>query len=276
MSSNDDFLGGLKSKEDQIKEWTDSAQFYVDIRRDNKPQDVVAEPVVEYEKKAEDTTSLQPAQAHIATTKGNYGRLGSLLGMLGGGGTGLAAGTGLSQLVRKKYPALEGLAALAPVGAGIGIGGLVGHSLGKKVPWERKQLVFGPEPTKTASIGKTVFEGIKRYEPTGLAKAMSTKPGLIAGLAGGALFGLGVGLGARGKKELGGQSPLEHSMAQDKAMRDASPEPKGFAGKLLNNFKDLSAGLASTARKHPVKAGLVGSIGGAKAGTQLLKLFRKG
>lgn len=137
-----------------------------------------------------------------------------------------------------------------------------------------------PEPTeKTAvdakQIGRGALTALQRLDRTGVAKAMSSKPGAIAGLAGGALFGVGTALASRGKEELGGKSRLEHSLAEEKASRDAGPEPTGFAGKLRGNISDFNASLASTARKHPVKAGLLAALGGAKAGTTLLNIFTK-
>ncbi len=173
MSSADDFVDGLKSEEDRAKEWADAAQFFVDIRRDRKPEEI--EPEVE------------------------------------------------------------------------------------KVAIDLKHL------------GKAAL----KYDPTGLAKSMSTKPGLAAGLGGAALFGTGMALMSRGRKELGGQSQLEHDLGEAKKKRDTSPEPKGMMGKLRNHAADLNASLASTARKHPIKAGLLAGFGGAKAGTKLLQAFSR-
>lgn len=126
------------------------------------------------------------------------------------------------------------------------------------------------------AVGRGALKLLKKFEPTGLANAMSTKPGAIAGLSGAVLFGLGTGLQSRGRKELGGQSRTEHAMMGAKKLREGRPESSSFVGKLRDNVSDFTAGLASTARKHPVKAGLLGAFGGAKAGTTLLsKLTRK-
>lgn len=178
MSSSDDFFGGLKSDKDKVKEWTDAAQFFVDIRR-GEPEPV--EPLPELEKDA-------------------------------------------------------GVREVARSAAGIA----------------------------------------KRFDPTGLANSLGTKDARIAAGIGAGAFGTGVALSSRGKKSLGGQSQLEHSLHEAKKERDAAPAPKSFMGKMRNNFGDFSAGLATTARKHPVAAGAMGALGGAKAGVGLLsKLTRK-
>lgn len=136
-----------------------------------------------------------------------------------------------------------------------------------------------PETEKLAGfreVGQAILSGAKKADPTGLTKSMATKPGAIAGLAGGALFGLGTALSSRGKKELGGKSGVEDYLMKAKEERDKQPEPKSLRGKLFNNFADLSTGIASTARKHPVAAGAVGAVGGAKLFTGLLgSLSRK-
>ncbi len=180
MSQNDDFLGGMKSEKDKIKEWADAAQYYVDIRRTGEPEAV--EPLPE-------------------------------------------------------------------------------------------------EPEKTAASLKGLAQGAlgaaKRFDPTGVAKAMGTKDGRIAALAGGALFGLGTALQSRGRKEYGGQSKLEHSLGEMKAENAARKEPPSFTGKMKNHLVDLSAGVASTARKHPIKAGFLGALGGAAAGTRILSQLTK-
>lgn len=181
MSSNDDFFGGLKSDKDKTKEWTDAAQFYVDIRRSPEPE--VIEPL----------------------------------------------------------------------------------------PQEQEKTA---SPNLRA-VGQAILSAGKKMDPTGLAKSMSSRPGLIAGLGGAALFGAGTALMSRGKKELGGESKLEHNLMDAKAERDAKPEPKSFTGKVRGHVADLSAGLASTARKHPLKAGLIGALGGAKAGTGILSLLTR-
>lgn len=111
-------------------------------------------------------------------------------------------------------------------------------------------------------------------EPTGTARAMaSSRPALIGGLAGAALVGTGIALSSRGKKEHNGQSSLEHSLHTAKNERDRGPEPESFSGKIVDRFQDLNAGLATAARKHPIKAGLLGALGGAKAGAKLVGAF---
>lgn len=134
-----------------------------------------------------------------------------------------------------------------------------------------------PLPEKTASVGekaRMAFNAVKNVDPTGiLPVATHSRAGLATALGGGALMGLGAGLMNRGKKELGGQSSLEHSLHESKKQRDESPPPESFSGKMRNNFSDLLAGMATTARKHPVKAGIFAGIGGAgiaSKGFQLL------
>lgn len=177
MSADDDFYSGIKSDKDKMKEWVDSAEFFIDIRR----------------------------------------------------------------------------------------------------PREDQQYGYDLETEKVAvnakAVGEIALSALHRIDRTGLSKAMSTKPGAIAGLTGAALFGIGTALSSRGKKELGGKSRLENALAESKAKRDSEPEPKSFSGKVGNHFSDLSASFASTARKHPIKAGLTAAFGGAKAGTTLLSKF---
>jgi hypothetical protein len=171
MSTNDDFLDGLKSDQDRTKEWTDAAQFFYDIRR-GAPEEIE------------------------------------------------------------------------------------------------------PLPEKTAGLkdmGKAVAGVAGKIDPTGLVNAMGKGPQhRIAALGGAALFGAGTALASRGKKEYGGESGLEHALKADQKQRHSQPEPKGFVGKMRNNFSDFTTGLATTARKHPVAAGAMGALGGAKAGTYFL------
>jgi len=170
VASDDDFLDGMKNKEDEAKEWADAARFFIDVR--------------------------QPKEHQQEQTK---------------------------------------------------------------------------EAMDLRALGHSALEAARRFEPTGTIRAVTeSKPAAIAGLAGAAAFGLGMGLSSRGKKELGGQSKLEHSLQTAKHERESRPEPKGFAGKITNNIADFNANLASTARKHPVKAGLLAGVGGIHAGTKLL------
>lgn len=165
------FVSGLKSDEDRTKEWTDAAQFYIDIRRTQEPE---------------------------------------------------------------------------------------------------------PELEKEASTAQRALHTVARMDPTGILTPMiASKTHRIAGLAGGALFGLGTALASRGKKEFGGQSKLEHTLQEEKAKRAKQPEPPSFAGKVRDGFRDLSANLATASRKHPIAAGAVGAIGGAKAGIGLMRLMGK-
>jgi hypothetical protein len=140
------------------------------------------------------------------------------------------------------------------------------------------------EPEKVAGVGDVVkqiaqsaWRTGKNLDPSGVLRGVTgSRAGAIAGLGGAALFGIGTALQSRGRKELGGQSKLEHSLRTKSQEAHASPEPAGFGGKMKNHLLDLSANVASTARKHPVVASLVGGLGGAKAGLSVLnRLSRK-
>lgn len=173
MGASEDFFDGMKSDRDRTQEWTDAAQFFVDIRRSPEPE-------------------IQPLE-------------------------------------------------------------------------------------KEASVGSTALGILGKIDRTGTVNAMrSSKPAMIAGLVGAGVFGTGMALASRGKKELGGKSGVEHYLAESKKVRDKEPEPPSFSGKVTNNLADFATENASIARKHPVKAGLVAGLGGAAAGSALFSALTRG
>lgn len=181
--NSSDFYGEMKSEEDKTKEWTDAAQFFVDLRRSGQQ---------------EQDSDLEPEKT-----------------------------------------------------AGIG-------SKAKELAGAAWRIGKSADPTK-------ILQGVTK-----------SREGAIAGLGGAALFGLGTALQSRGREELGGQSKLEHQLRTMSDDAKAKPEPSSFTGKMKNHFVDMGANVASTARKHPLAASLIGGVGGAKAGLSVLnRLSRK-
>jgi hypothetical protein len=135
-----------------------------------------------------------------------------------------------------------------------------------------------PEIEKQASIGdhaRMVWDVAKRVDPTGVARvATGSKAGLATALGGAAVMGLGTGLMSRPSADHGGKSALEDELQGAKKHRAQGPEPRGFVTKLKNNFSDLTADLATTARKHPVKAGLAGALGGATVASRVFQALK--
>lgn len=263
---DDEFFQEMKSKSERDKEWTDAAQFYIDVRRESpvrfSPEEQETEKVA--------LTLRQLGMAAIP--------VGAVSGAVGGG-----EGNRLSGALRGAAVGVPG-AVVGAVGAhtlapgvtalsALGGSGLAGYAAGRAA---RSNTAKTPE--KTAGLrdaAQAMYGMASKVDGSGIVDALGSKGGRIAALGGAALFGIGTALASRGKKELGGKSQVEHEMAQEKAERHSKPEPEGFGRKLLNNVSDFNADLASTARKHPVKAGLVGALGGAKAGVEIHKLLGK-
>jgi hypothetical protein len=120
--------------------------------------------------------------------------------------------------------------------------------------------------------GRVAFETIKRIDPTRLVKDMTTSPdALIGGLLGAGLVGVGTTLVNKGKLEFGGKSQIEHELSkQVKEDRKKSEEDSSFSQKAGRHITSFSADIARLARQHPVRAGLLAAIPGAKMGLKVI------
>lgn len=129
------------------------------------------------------------------------------------------------------------------------------------------------------AFGRTAFETIKRNDPTKVLEgATSSKAHALAALTGAALFAGGTMLLNRGKKELGGKSQIEHDLSKKVDEQNKQPEEGlSFERKALRHITSFGVDLARLSRQHPVRAGMMAAIPGAKSGLMLLnKLHGKG